>query len=40
MDTAIPILMEALGHSNQKQTLGYLGIQPEEIMDIYLKLEL
>lgn len=40
MDTAVPILMEAFGHSNQKQTLDYLGIQSGEIMDIYLKMEL
>ncbi|MBL4711703.1 MAG: tyrosine-type recombinase/integrase [Gammaproteobacteria bacterium] len=40
MSTAVPILMEAFGHSNQKQTLDYLGIQSGEIMDIYLKLEL
>lgn len=40
MDTAIPILMEAFGHSNQKQTLDYLGIQSGEIMDIYLRMEL
>lgn len=40
MDTAIPILMEAFGHSSQKQTLDYLGIQSGEIMDIYLRMEL
>ncbi len=40
MDTAVPILMEAFGHFNQKQTLDYLGIQSGEIMDIYLKMEL
>lgn len=33
--TAIPLLMEAFGHSTQKQTLAYLGIQPQELQDIY-----
>ncbi|MEH6575675.1 MAG: tyrosine-type recombinase/integrase [Amphritea sp.] len=40
MDTAVPILMEAFGHTTQKQTLEYLGIQSAEIMDIYLRMEL
>jgi integrase len=35
--TSIPILMEMFNHSTQKQTLAYLGIQPEEIKDAYLK---
>ncbi|WP_419788123.1 tyrosine-type recombinase/integrase [Pseudodesulfovibrio sp.] len=31
----IPILMECFNHSSQKQTLTYLGIQPEEIKSVY-----
>jgi len=31
----IPLLMEAFGHSTQKQTLDYLGIQAQEIQDLY-----
>ena len=31
------ILSEAFGHSSTKQTRAYLGIQSEEIIDIYLK---
>lgn len=33
--TAIPLLMEAFGHATQKQTLAYLGIQSNEIAEIY-----
>lgn len=33
--TAIPLLMEALGHATQQQTLAYLGIQANEIAEIY-----
>lgn len=40
MRTPIPILMEAFGHQSQKETLDYLGIQPDEVRDIYLRLEL
>ncbi|MEZ5529717.1 MAG: hypothetical protein R3E57_07245 [Porticoccaceae bacterium] len=40
LDTAVPILMEAFGHQSQKETLDYLGIQPDEVRDIYLRLEL
>lgn len=40
MCVSIPLLMEAFGHTSQKQTLDYLGIQSEEIMDIYLRMEL
>ena len=40
MGTAVPILMEAFDHASQKQTLDYLGIQPDEIRDIYIKMEL
>ena len=35
--TDIPTLMVAFNHSTQKQTLAYLGIQPEELKDAYLK---
>ncbi len=31
----IPLLMEAFGHSTQKQTLDYLGIQAQEIQELY-----
>lgn len=33
----IPVLMEIYNHSTQKQTLTYLGIQPSEIVDCYMK---
>ena len=33
--TAVPLLMEAFGHATQQQTLAYLGIQAEEIAQIY-----
>ncbi|NEZ65132.1 site-specific integrase [Leptolyngbyaceae cyanobacterium CCMR0082] len=33
--TAIPLLMEAFGHATQQQTLTYLGIQSDEIAEIY-----
>ena len=33
--TAIPLLMEAFGHATQQQTLSYLGIQADEIAEIY-----
>lgn len=32
----VPQLMEAFGHSSQKQTLAYLGIQADEIEALYL----
>lgn len=35
--TDIPTLMEMFNHSSQRQTLTYLGIQPSEIKDAYLK---
>lgn len=35
--TDIPTLMEMFNHSTQRQTLTYLGIQPREIKDAYLK---
>lgn len=31
----IPTLMDALGHSTQRQTLTYLCIQPEEIKSVF-----
>jgi len=31
----LPVLMEAFGHSTQKQTLDYLCIQADEIRDLY-----
>ncbi|MRS04444.1 integrase [bacterium] len=36
-NTDIPTLMTMFNHSTQKQTLAYLGIQPSEIIDAYLK---
>ena len=36
-NTDIPTLMEMFNHSTQKQTLAYLGIQPQEIQSAYLK---
>lgn len=36
-NTDIPTLMEMFNHSSQKQTLAYLGIQPSEIKDAYLR---
>jgi integrase len=33
--TPLPLLMEAFGHSNQRQTLAYLGIQDVEIKRLY-----
>ena len=35
--TDIPTLMIMFNHSSQKQTLDYLGIQPTEIKDAYMK---
>ena len=31
----VPLLMEAFGHTTQKQTMDYLCIQAEEIRDLY-----
>jgi hypothetical protein len=31
----IPLLMEAFGHTSQKQTLDYLCIQAEEVAELY-----
>ena len=36
--TSIPELMVIFNHSSQKQTSDYLGIQPEELKDAYMKL--
>lgn len=36
----VPLLMRAFGHSSEAQTLEYLCIQPEEISDLYLQMEL
>ena len=36
----MPLLMEAFGHSSQKQTLAYLCIQSRDIEEIYTGLEL
>jgi integrase len=36
-NTSVPILMELFNHSTQKQTMQYLGIQPSELKDAYLK---
>lgn len=33
--TAIPLLMEAFRHATQRQTLEYLGIEANEIAEIY-----
>ncbi len=40
LNTSIPELMVMFNHSNQKQTLDYLCIQPDEIRNAYMKLEL
>ena len=40
LNTGIPELMVMFNHSTQKQTLDYLCIQPEEIKNAYMKLEL
>lgn len=36
----VPLLMEIFGHSTQKQTLEYLGIQDKEIKNIFMELNL
>ncbi|MDD3813121.1 MAG: tyrosine-type recombinase/integrase [Desulfocapsaceae bacterium] len=40
LNTSIAELMVMFNHSSQKQTLDYLCIQPEEIREAYMKLEL
>ena len=37
---SLPILVELFNHASQKQTMAYLGIQPEEIKDAYLALDI
>ena len=39
-DVPVPLLMQALGHATQRQTMEYLCIQEKEIDDIYTELEL
>lgn len=34
-NTPLPVLMFAFGHSNQKQTLDYLGLQTEEVTELF-----
>ena len=36
----LPVLMEAFGHTTQRQTLQYLGIEDKEIAELYEQLEL
>lgn len=36
-NTDIPTLMTLFNHSTQRQTLTYLGIQPSELVDAYMK---
>ena len=36
----VPVLMRAFGHKSEAQTLEYLCIQPEEIQNLYLSLQL
>ena len=38
LNTSVPELMVIFNHGSQRQTLDYLGIQPEEIKAAYLKL--
>ncbi len=38
LNTSVPELMVMFNHSSQRQTLDYLGVQPEEIKEAYLKL--
>lgn len=39
-DTPVPLLMQALGHSTQRQTMEYLCIQEKEIENVYTAMEL
>lgn len=36
-NTDIPTLMQMFNHASQRQTLTYLGIQPSEIKEAYLR---
>jgi len=38
LNTSIPVLMEMYNHANQRQTLDYLCIQPEEVQDTYMNI--
>lgn len=38
--TPVALLMRAYGHASETQTLEYLCIQPKEIRDLYLTMEL
>lgn len=37
---SLPVLVELFNHASQKQTMSYLGIQPEEIKDAYMNLNI
>lgn len=37
---SVALLMVVFGHSSEAQTLAYLGIQPDEVTDLYMELEL
>ncbi len=39
-DTPVPLLMQALGHSTQRQTMEYLCIREKEIENVYTAMEL
>lgn len=39
-NTPLPLLMQALGHATQRQTMAYLCIQEKEIENVYKSLEL
>ena len=39
-DTPVPLLMQALGHATQRQTMEYLCIQEKEIENVYTAMEL
>lgn len=39
-NTPVPLLMQALGHATQRQTMEYLCIQEKEIENVYTALEL
>src|SRR5262249_39646020 len=38
--TPVALLVSAYKHSSERQTLEYLGIEPSEIADLYLLLQL
>ena len=39
-DTPVPLLMQALGHATQRQTMEYLCIQEKKIENVYTAMEL